>query len=380
MPGCPANRHRQEARAGRSDRLPPAGEGGDATRYIKPPEFDWSRVNAGEKAELLAIHDVDGLSAVLTEGLAGISVPARRLEATVILTRSGAAGEDAQHSARPSDFYDGAARALWDLLTPANVVGITWGRTLSLLLDAARKLRLAPRYTKDETSDQRPTIIPLCGEPLASTNSSTWSSSALTQEFGTALTAPPADHYLSLGMIPVFLPGPKAFDEDDVKSVKKLLGFSPAYKKIFGAGAGRDGAAGNELPLAQRLDIVITSISQENEAFGVGGDPDFTWKTLQLSKFANLVVGDLAGIPLPRPDASDDDLAPLMNRWTGLQKDHLSRCAARASAQANAPAGVIVVGAGCERAACIVEAVRRGLVNHVVVDEELGRALIERLQ
>ena len=40
-------------------------------------------------------------------------------------------------------------------------------------------------------------------------------------------------------MIPVFLPGPKAFSKVEVQVVRKLPQFSPAYAKIFGAGPGR---------------------------------------------------------------------------------------------------------------------------------------------
>lgn len=343
--------------------------GGEASKYIKPLEFDWSRVSASERAALRALDDVEGLSPLLTEKLSSILRRlSTRLSATVILTKTGA-GKGVQRSALPSDFYEGAVRAVWELLTPADVIGITWGRTLSKLLEAARKTRLPARYS----GKKQPTIIPLCGESLGANWPSNLSSSALTQEFGEVLTTGSGNGYLALSMIPVFLPGPKAFPDDEVKAVKKLLQYSPAYAKIFGPG-GR-----NERPLVDRLDIVITSISQEDRAFGVD-DPDYTWKTLKLREFGDMVIGDLAGIPLPRPDTSPKTLNALQERWTGLQEDHLRACAQRASAADNAPAGVIVVGAGRERAACIIEAVRRGLVNHVVVDEDLGRTLIDRLK
>jgi DNA-binding transcriptional regulator LsrR (DeoR family) len=347
-------------------------DGGEAAKYIKPPEFDWSMVDAAERAELRSIDDVDAVSALLTERLANIPnrLPAR-LDATVVLTRTRASGDDAHRSALPDDFYDGAVRAVWELLTPANVIGITWGQTLYEFLKAARKARLAARYS----DDQQPMIIPLCGESLEGTRPSTLSSSSLTLEFGQILTSRPVSDYLSLSMIPVFLPGPDAFSDEEVRAVRKLLTYSPPYTRIFGTDP-----AGNARPLVEQLDIVITSISREGRTFGVGDHPDFTWKTLQLGAFEHLAIGDLAGIPLARADASAEDLASLSERWTGLQEKHLRLCAERASAAVNAPAGVIVVGTGRERAACVLEAVRRGLVNHVVVDEDLGHALIEQLK
>lgn len=354
-------------------------EGGAAARYIKPPEFDWSLVDANEKAELRAIDDVEGFSQVLTERLKGISAPPRRIAATVVLTKTGASDEDVQRSALPSDFYDGAVRAVWELLTPANVIGITWGHTLSLLLRAARKARVSAHYS----GEHQPLIIPLCGESLGAILPSTSSSSALAQGFGEVLTTRAAGEYLSLGMIPVLLPGPNAFSDTDVDAVKKLLGFAPAYTMIFGTDKDKDRddsvTIEKERPLAEKLDVVITSISREGQALGVGDHPGFTWNTLQLSEFAKLVIGDLAGIPLVRPGVPATAIAPLLKRWTGLKEHHLHLCAERASAPANAPTGVVVIGTGRERTACILEAVRRGLVNHIVVDEELGRALIERL-
>jgi DNA-binding transcriptional regulator LsrR (DeoR family) len=342
---------------------------GEAYKYIKPPEFDWSMLTESEKAEIRTLDDVEGLSPIVTDCLLAIRrrLPAR-LNATVILARGDTAEAAPERNSLPSDFYEGAARAVWQLLTPASVIGIAWGETLSLLLKAVGNARLPVRYT----GEQQPTIIPLCGESLGATRFSALSSSVLTQGFGEVLTSGTAEGYWSLSMIPVFLPGPKAFRDEEVKAVKKLLGFSAAYRKIFGA------EDGSEPPLANQLDIVITSISKENRAFGVG-NPDFTWETLKLRQFAELLIGDLGGIPLPRSGASSKALNALQERWTGLLEHHLRSCVERASAAAG-PAGVIVVGAGRERAACIIEAVRRGLVNHLIVDEELGRALIDRLQ
>jgi len=342
---------------------------GDACKYIKPPEFDWEKVSKAERAELQLLDDVECLSPILREKLVALFGEAStRIGATVVAAGSEAAEGSAQRSALPYEFYERAARVVWELLTPASVIGITWGHTLSKLLDAARKVRLPAFYS----GERLPTIIPLCGESLGATQYSILSSSALTKGFGEILTAGSVAPYWSLSMIPVFLPGPKAFKKSEVQAVRRLLQFSPAYAKIFGPSTGK------EPSLAHRLDIVITSISRENEAFGID-HTDF-WDTLKLRQFSKLIIGDLAGVPLAHPGASTRALSELKERWTGLQEQHLRACAKRASASAEAPAGVIVVGAGRERAPCIIEAVRRGLVNHVVVDKELGCALIDRLK
>jgi hypothetical protein len=127
------------------------------------------------------------------------------------------------------------------------------------------------------------------------------------------------------------------------------------------------------------LNIVITSISRKDHPFGIEDRSEFTWQTLQLSNLTKMVIGDLAGIPLTHTDAAAKDITLLLDRWTGLQKHHFENCARRASAASQPPAGVIVVAAGRDRASCLVEAVRQGLVNHAVVNEELVRALIEMI-
>ena len=343
-------------------------KGGVSSPYIKPPEFDWSRVTESEKVEILALYDVDGFSPALTAHLLDIAPPNMRIAATVVLANTGVSNTEAQRTGL-TIFYEGAARRVWELLTPANVIGITWGQTLSLLLEAVRKLRLAPRYS----GEQVPKIVPLCGESLGARGPSSMSSSALAQGFGQALTARPADDYLSLNMIPAFLPGPRAFQQHEIDAVKKLLRYSLAYKAIFGDGHE------NEQPLIDQIDIVITSISRKDHPFGMEDRLEFTWKTLELSNLTELMIGDLAGIPLAHSESAAKDISLLLDRWTGLQKHHLENCARRASASSQPPAGVIVVAAGRDRAPCIVEAVRQGLVNHLVVNEELGRALIEMI-
>ena len=342
-------------------------EGGQAHDFILPPTFDWAMLTGAQKAQLQALDDIEKLSPVLTERLLSLPHDSVRLTATVIQAATDIGGPAQQH-----DFYVAAARAVWQLLTPVRttrVIGVAWGETLSLLLEGARKARLPVRYP----DKKQPTIIPLCGESLGLTRLNNMSSSALAQGFGEVLTSGKNEGYWSLSMIPVFLPGPKAFSSADVSAVKKLLSFSAAYTKIFGADDS------DERALANQLDIVITSISRENRAFGVD-TPDFVWDTLKLRQFVNLVIGDIAGVPLGRPGTTTKSLNALQRLWTGLQADHLRLCAQRASRGPNSPAGVIVVGRGRERVACVIEAVRRGLINHLIVDEELGRALIDRLK
>jgi DNA-binding transcriptional regulator LsrR (DeoR family) len=347
--------------------------GGKSAHYLKVqlPTFDWDRVSSEERRALKDMDEGDSASEKLTALLAAIAPSHVKIEAHVI---QDAASADAPNNSRePNSFFDSASRLIWNLLGSAEIIGITWGRTLSLLLSSARR----GRYTSPfEGHSKQPTVIPLCGESLATARPSSLSSSTLAQGFGELLTNQPKQSYLSLGMIPIFFPGPEAFNAAELRAGRKLLSYSAAYREIF------DGDATNNAPLAKRLDAVVTSISRINCPFGYTDNNEFNWKILKLSKLEELVMGDLGGVPLAKPNLSakgQRELRELLGRWTGLQKDHIRGCVDRASARGSAAAGVIVVAIGVERAPTVLEAVRLGLVNRLVLDGPLSESLIEQL-
>lgn len=372
---------------------------GKAAKYLRilPPQFDWSLVNETQEKQLRAMLDEDDLSGKLAELLSG-QCKTVSLRATVISATAEISNPASIDGPLAESFYASAASVIWPLLSTGKIIGITWGRSLAQLLAAARKLRLASPYQdRDRNDPDQPQVIPLCGESLGSMRPSSLSSSALAQGFGELLTSRAEDEYLSLNMVPVFFPGPQAFDERELRGARKLLNFSLAYVKVFGPQP--DGTAGPQNPasrksdrpipptsldepLAERLDVVVTSISRENRPFGMGDSEENSWNAVLLADLERLLIGDLAGVPLHRPRLTpkeNDKLDELLQRWTGLKESHLRDCAARAMRNGKGPAGVIVIGSGVERVSCVLEAVRRGLVNHVVVDEALGRALIDRL-
>jgi hypothetical protein len=343
----------------------------------------------------------DSASEKLTALLAAIAPSHVKIEVHVIPEVADA--DAPNNSSKPNPFFDSASRVVWNLLGSAKIIGFTWGRTLSLLLGSARRGQYTSPFEGQSQSEQ-PTVIPLCGESLGAARPSSLSSSTLAQGFGELLTSLPEpglpepslpkpslpepslpepslpeQSYLSLGLIPIFFPGPEAFNAAELRAGRKLLSYSAAYRKIFIVDSTN---TPDKDPLAQRLDVVVTSISRVNRPFGFGDSTEFNLKTLKLSKLERLVIGDLGGVPLAKPNLLAKEqlqLRKLLERWTGLRKDHIRGCVDRASARGSAAAGVIVVAAGADRVLTVLEAVRRGLVNRLVLDKPLSESLIKQL-
>jgi DNA-binding transcriptional regulator LsrR (DeoR family) len=64
------------------------------------------------------------------------------------------------------------------------------------------------------------------------------------------------------------------------------------------------------------------------------------------------------------------------DRWAGVRLEHLARCA-RAATGGEGRAGVIVLAVGRSKAEVVLECVRGGLVNELIVDHDLAQALAQ---
>jgi predicted transcriptional regulator len=355
---------------------------GRASKFLKlrPPIFDWDRFTEDEKKILRATIEPD-VAATISRQLVDLTGSGVSVEVKVIRV-TGSPGSNAAQEAGNEQFYEPAVRHIWSLLSRAEnrIIGMAWGNSLRRTLDSAERSRLASPLPNPSEA----LVIPLCGESLLSPKPSSSSSSSLAEGFGRLLTNPasntPSDKFLSLGMIPVFLPGPRAFKTNEVTAVKRLLSFSSAYRKIFGVQP-RNTMGHISVPLAERLDVVLTSISREGRPFGFGAADADVRAFLELNEYDDLIIGDIGGVPLPKRNLftrQKKRLMQLRERWTGLRKRHIRKCAQNASRE-NGPAGVIVVCTGVDRAASIIEAARNGLLNHLVIDGDLALELAKRL-
>ena len=107
----------------------------------------------------------------------------------------------------------------------------------------------------------------------------------------------------------------------------------------------------------------------------------FESSDLKIDELAKLVVGDMGGVLFPRDRLTPKQkqkLETVAARWTGVTVDHLKRCSRRAHDQPhsfNGPPGVVVICVGKARAPFLLEAVKQGIVNHLIIDDELQEEL-----
>jgi hypothetical protein len=94
------------------------------------------------------------------------------------------------------------------------------------------------------------------------------------------------------------------------------------------------------------------------------------------SRLLRLVYGDVAGVLMEKPGLNHSDrtfLEGIHNSWTGVKEEHLRLCAEKACAGKGV--GVAVYAVDKSRAEPILEAIRRGLVTHLVTEMGLAAEL-----
>lgn len=258
-----------------------------------------------------------------------------------------------------------AAPYIKTLLTRSHYCGVTWGGMLRAVVSALGKLQIAPPWRKEELQ-----CIPLSGEPLGNEPVS-FSSSNLAHDLGNIVNG--SDYNApSLAMVPAFIP--EGFTRDEIRGVRKLIGLVKSYDLIFG----KHGHGKTSQPLAEKLDMILTSVGPANRALGFGQGRLFETGKVTIDQLQEIVIGDMGGVCFPKTNLKRSGMKKLEdvnNRWTGLRVEHLQACARKAQAPGDGPPGIVVVSGGKARAQFILEAVKLGLINHLIIDDELANEL-----
>jgi hypothetical protein len=258
-------------------------------------------------------------------------------------------------------FAKSAAPHVRALLDRSSICGVTWGR---MLMNVIQALGESPSTARAKGLAE---FIPLAGEPMGNEPTKS-SSSTLASDLARILRAE-SYHARSLTMVPAFIP--KEFTAPERKVLAKLIARSADYGDIFG----RAGRRGRDAGLVYRLDCVITSVGYKPLGFQLGSVLD--------SAEREWFIGDVGGVLLEKPGLKTGArrrAEKVVARWTGLTADSLLACATRARVTgAEGGPGVVVISAGPERARVVLEAVGRGLVNHLLIDVALEQALADLL-
>ncbi len=272
--------------------------------------------------------------------------------------------DDARHNA----FTHLAALAVLPNILESVLLGVAWGLSVSLVVEGLdRLLHESPR----DPDDPPVRVVPVTGDPICVTRSvHQYSASTLAELLDEILNH---DGQVGLGpslsAVLAYLPYELASSRN---GIHKLLARSAGYREVTGD---RKGSG-----LFQQLDSLLTGIGiasvEAGKEPGVFVQERALCEEISHAELARLVQGDIAGVLIPQAGLGQKDLNTVerLNRgWTGLRLDDIERCARRANRDSKG--GVVVVAQGKVKHDFVRELVRRGLVNHLVVDGELADAL-----
>lgn len=246
-------------------------------------------------------------------------------------------------------------------------LGVTWGRTVQAV---AEGLKERVRRSADRTSPID--FVPMCGDPTINVLGDARRSSAhivadLHEHFNGRSTAP-----RSLVGVAAYIPEEFAVGRapEIIESIRDFLASSASYRDIFG----------NKLRkgVVDDLDAVLTSVGP-----ALPGDPWFKAAALNGTAqrlLARLSAGNIGGVFLPRRGVkgTHSHIEDMNKRWTGCRIEHFHNCAQNAGTSPSR-VGVVVVAIGEEKAEVVETCVRMGLVNQLIVDQGLARALRKRV-
>ena len=238
-------------------------------------------------------------------------------------------------------------------------------------IDAMKKAQTDRRDPRESAQ----TVIPLLGEPLGRTitqHSSSVLASKLAETFNPNVRP---GSTLSLAPVPALIP--EGMTKAEIRAIRKLIGRITAYHEIYGAEESDSHGKGKFVPWIGRVDAILTSISAQERPLGFDDDRLVRAAGIRRERLNELVIGDLCGAVIPRPhldSASKNEIESIMERWTGVSLTQLEACANRAR---NGAPGIIVLAIGANKASVVHEALRRGLIQHLFMDEDLADRLGE---
>jgi hypothetical protein len=264
-----------------------------------------------------------------------------------------------------------AAPFLRTLLTepPLTNVGVGWGWTVFQTVRIFERDGRPTDSNKEIKQGKRPIqFIPTCGEQL-SDRRATMSSTGIAYHLDWYINSDDehrGGHHLSLRGVPARIP-----DDTPPKIVGAIREFilrrSEGWRRIF---SGKD-------PLAENLDAIITSLAPIKQKGRRFPDELVSVARINRKELGRRVEYDIGGVLVPRNDG-DELVARWNNFWTGIKLDHYKKCSSNAC-RSRSP-GVVVLAVGENKGKVLLDAVRNGYVNTIVIDETLGDSLLRLLE
>ncbi|MFO1500945.1 MAG: hypothetical protein U1G07_21575 [Verrucomicrobiota bacterium] len=259
---------------------------------------------------------------------------------------------------RLCDFGRQALQEFYAVLSEARIIDIGWGGTVGAIVSAAER-----EGFPDKTFPLL-TLLATCGELFDYLDFSNASSSLVERILVLIKKKQPA---YTLRGVPALLdiPGLRDF----------YLRKHPGYRAIFGPGG-----------LASKAEAAIVSVGTFEQkgvhAFKRALVAEWGATEAQLQR---ICWGDLGGVLVPRDIADQDgkkEMARISSLWTGVPLEYYHELAKRAAKPAtkktHAIPGVVVFAIGKNKAEILHEIINLGLVNRIVIDLDLAKALAIR--
>lgn len=292
------------------------------------------------------------------------------------------AASDAQ-ALRMEQFALAAAPLVASLLNESvKTIGVTWGQQLrSLIENGAEEFAAAGRRLQPNAR-----VVPLIGDPLHQADpAGRVSSSVLAERLRRGLGIETTGSGVSLSMLPAFLPGNASPAE--LRAFKKLIGMMGGYRRIFGNArvhGGHELPSSGDPPLVEELDVILTSLSNTGLGLADGRGPLWDTHGITQSDFREMVLADIGGVLLERPDLPPKSAAVvqrLREASTGITEKEMRHVAHRAFREPGRQCvGVVVIAVGTAKAEAVLAAVERGLVSVIVCDPDLELELARLLK
>lgn len=251
-----------------------------------------------------------------------------------------------------------SAGRIKELLHRASLVGVTWGRTIGAIVDGLES------GGRSQKRDYAVRFVPVTAE-LVTLASPNYSSTLLADRLNNHVEGEAEDRLL-LGGVPAFIP--RRYDPAKTQAIREYIHDAASYRRIF---VGDDA-------LVCRIDMFLTSVGSSGRPLGGALDEVLSAGDITESELRSLIAGDIGGILIPKPGLSRSDaelLSAINAMWTGITMAQLSQLAEKATR--NDTPGVVVIAIGRERAEIVRELISQRLINQLVIDWDLAKALEE---
>jgi DNA-binding transcriptional regulator LsrR (DeoR family) len=276
-------------------------------------------------------------------------------------------------ASRQRQFGRAVAPRVAEHLRRAEVVGVTWGSTVSNAIDALSRLG----YPWPAADERR--VLPMSAEPLQFAHNE-FTSSTLARRLH-EIVNPGTDlkrSQLALTGVPAFIPADlsQMLPETRALSPEVQNQLHDLFRRFFEVNS----RAFNEIfvgpeALIEQVDMLVTSVGAEDKPMGFCNEDLRKFGRLDAKRLQELVVGDVGGVLLHKPNLPEAEIAVVQGlnaMWTGIKQEHLASIAKRAG---DGKPGVVVLAVGASRTPVVLAALARGLCSELLIDRDLATAL-----